>query len=85
MANCKVHGLALKWGKADIRYGMPPAPPVNYFEASETLFPHARSFEVGGCLIDDKRSRRVRFCPECREAERTWMDLHGEKDDFWSP
>lgn len=85
MRKCKVHGTALKNGTVPIRYGFPAGPPVGYFEAERSLFPNAKSFMIGGCLVgNNKSSQRVRYCPECREAESAWTSQN-ETDEFWLP
>ena len=86
MRKCGLHNVGLKLGTREIRRGLPPAPPEGFFEAEETLFPNAKSFEIGGCLVspDDVNEKRVYFCPECRKAE---LDWHAGRDveRFWQP
>jgi hypothetical protein len=82
---CPVHGNYLQSGKIDIRYGYPPAPPLGYFEAQEELFPYAKSWEIGGCVIvidDSEDQTPVEFCSECRRAEKDWEAEH-EMEEFW--
>ena len=85
--NCHIHGGELQKGVTEIRRGMPSSgPPAGYFEAQNELFPNSKSFDIGGCLVGPglKDERSARFCPECREAERTWSSEHGA-EDFWRP
>ena len=86
MRICRVHNLPLKTGKAEIRRGLPPAPPGGYSEAAESLFPLSRSVEMGGCVVglELKDEKRIRFCPACRDAERKWLEDH-DADEFWRP
>ena len=69
---CKFHGTKLKRKKVPIRYGLPP-----YDEAlavKEQLFPNAKSYFLGGCVIDfDSPSHQnAMVCEDCREAEVLW-------------
>jgi hypothetical protein len=82
---CRVHGTELKSGKQDVRRGEPPAPPEGYFAAIRELFPNAKSFEMGGCLVgvELKDEKKVRFCPACREAEKDWQAGRRDVEDFW--
>ena len=69
---CELHGTKLKRKKVPISYGLPP-----YDEAwavEKQLFPNAKSYVLGGCLVDfDDPSDQYAFvCEECREAEGVW-------------
>ena len=81
MKVCKLHGTQLKRKKVPINYGMPA-----YDEAwvvQEELFPNAKSYCLGGCVIDfDNPSHRYAFvCEECREAEALWRRENGALDN----
>jgi hypothetical protein len=70
--NCKIHGTKLKRTKVPISYGMP-----GYDKASavrEQLFPNAKSYVLGGCVIDffNPSHQDAMVCEECREAEASW-------------
>ncbi len=84
MRTCRIHNVPLNYGRAEIRRGYPPAPPEGYFDAEENLFPLARTFELGGCVVDsdDKDEKRVRYCSVCREAQTKWLEGR-EVEDFW--
>ncbi len=83
---CVTHGVRLESDIIKVRYGLPPAPPIGYFEAEETLFPYANSWKTGGCVITDEdgidQDDRVTFCPECRLAQKSWLEGE-EVEDFW--
>lgn len=81
---CPVHQTKLKHGTVRIGYGMPPAPPDDYFETMETTFPYSKMIEMGGCVVDDDSpdTRYVYFCPDCRAAEAKWK-VELEVEDFW--
>ncbi len=72
MKKCQVHCVELEKGKAPVFYGLPDSPPMDYLDAQKTLFPNSFLFVLGGCLIDDKTESVVKFCPNCRQAEKVW-------------
>ena len=88
MPKCRLHNVDLLFGKTVIRRGLPPAPPDGFFDAEGSLFPNARTFEIGGCVMpepggpNDRDEKRVRYCPSCRQAQKAWQ-LEREVDDFW--
>ena len=45
------------------------------------LFPNAKSYSLGGCVIDfdDPSDQEALVCEECREAEALWRK---ENDSF---
>ncbi len=86
MRTCKLHNEDLKRDKVKVRRGLPPGPPEGYFAAEASLFPHANSWILGGCVIDDEIDPEddredVYFCPQCRFAENTWFA--GRKAEFF--
>ena len=89
MARCEVHDEELLGDRVEVRRGMPPAPPAGYFEAKERLFPHANSWIMGGCMVDDgiypnDDVEDVDHCPKCRIAERSWFEGR-QSEEFWQP
>ncbi len=74
---CPVHGLELRAGRVPIEYGLLRYPD-DYREASAS-FPYACSKVPGGCCIDyNKKYAQIRYCPECRKAEKAyWKSKHG--------
>ena len=88
MRRCRLHDVELRYGTKAVRRGMPPAPPQGFFDAEESLFPNAKFFEIGGCLIPEPGSaeahdeKRVWYCTTCREAQRSWQTGR-EVEDFW--
>ena len=84
MKQCPKHDSDLLRGTMETRSGFPPAPPDGYFEAREELFPFAKSWEMGGCVIDPEsdETESVHYCPECRAAEKDWQSQN-EMEEFW--
>jgi hypothetical protein len=85
-AKCRVHGRKLLTDVAEIRSGMPPAPPDDYLEAVETFFPNANTWVMGGCVISfpEVMTEAVEYCPDCRIALNGWWEGRSG-DDFWTP
>jgi len=79
---CKVHKKELLRERVENKVGMPEGPPEGYMAASESLFPHSNWFSIGGCMVPQPERVSVRFCPDCRTAERDWQ-AGREVDDFW--
>lgn len=84
MGKCGIHGMQLKSGAGEIRFGMPPVPPAGYEKANINSFPNANSWQMGGCVVDrgEATDSKVAFCSACRVAEKKWEDEHGV-DGFW--
>ncbi len=76
---CKLHGTKLKTKKVPIHYGMPTYDGA--WAVQEQLFPNAKSYFVGGCVIDSDNpsDQEALVCEECREAEALWRK---ENDSF---
>lgn len=72
---CKIHGEPLITGTVQIQYGLVRLSP-EFCEAQKTLFPNARSFILGGCVLREQKTRPVSYCQKCREAEATWLKRH---------
>ena len=72
MGVCKVHGTKLKRRMVPIHYGMPEYDKA--WAVQEKLFPNAKPYLLGGCVIDfDSPSRQnAMVCMECQEAEALW-------------
>jgi len=69
---CKVHGVILKTGKVPVHYGL-PVMDKELFEVRRMLFPNARTYVGGGCMVGAMGNRsEVLFCEECREVETAW-------------
>ena len=79
---CNIHNKKLVNDKVQNRVGMPPAPPEGFYEARKTLFPHSNTFATGGCLMPQPDVVKVRFCPDCRDAEKKWQSGR-DVEDFW--
>jgi hypothetical protein len=70
-----VHGTRLRAETRPIDYGLCRYPD-GYVEASRSVFPLANTHVPGGCLVGPDTFARVRYCDECRKAERAWHDSH---------
>lgn len=79
MKACDLHGTKLKKKEVPIRYGMPAYDAAT--EVREELFPNAKSYFLGGCMVDfdNPTSENEFVCEECREAEPQWRK---ENDPF---
>ena len=75
LKKCELHGAQLQLGTVPITYGIVSGAPAGYYQASDKAFPHARSFVSGGCVIskDSPKMQTVKFCPQCRTAEKQWL------------
>jgi hypothetical protein len=69
--SCPVHNVTLKENIVSIQYGFPDFP-EGYWEARRAQFPYANSRYLGGCVLQKPMIARVRYCPECRKAEKEW-------------
>lgn len=76
--NCPVHKKELREGVVPIRYGMPAPMPKPLQEAQAKLFPLARRFVLGGCVVHDVKTAKVRYCQDCRSAETKWRRANPE-------
>jgi hypothetical protein len=81
---CSLHHVELEMRVVPILYGEPPvgnealAPRV-YGEARQREFPFAMVQVGGGCMVSPPTRALVRSCPECEEAERTWVGAHKQQ------
>jgi hypothetical protein len=71
---CTLHRKLRIEASVPISYGtpMPDATYYAYQRAKSSLFPNAWSGVEGGCALHAATRAVVRFCPECRTAERNW-------------
>jgi hypothetical protein len=74
---CSGHKVKLLRGEAAVRYGLIRFVP-QYTSARNRKFPNASSFVLGDCKVasTNPKTRAVRFCPFCREAEQAWHEVH---------
>lgn len=74
---CSVHGGKLVPDVVPVRYGLIRFS-AELVAARRRGFPNAKSFAMGGCLEhpDNPKTRAVRYCVNCREAEATWHAAH---------
>jgi hypothetical protein len=79
--SCSIHLESLVEGDAPIRYGLIRFSPA-YRKAQKAAFPNAKLFVLGGCLVSPKnpKSRKVRYCPKCRDAEIAWREANPDGD-----
>jgi hypothetical protein len=76
--NCPVHDVTLKEGIVPILYGFPDFE-EGYWEARRAQFPLANSRYLGGCVLQKPMIARVRYCPQCRQAEKEWKQRADRK------
>jgi hypothetical protein len=76
---CPVHHVPLKKDKLEIIYGLvvDSCDTSDRRKASERYFPFDNAVAYGGCVIfeDSPKYKEVRYCPKCREVEKTWPCL----------
>ena len=77
---CRLHQASLLEGDAAVRYGLVRFP-ADYVAAKERLFPNSYSFVLGGCRVSptNPKTRKVQYCPQCREAERAWQQARRKR------
>ena len=69
---CKVHKEALAKGQVPIAYGLPVGDTPEYARIRKALFPNAREYVLGGCVIGKRKYAEVSYCQKCRDAKREW-------------
>jgi hypothetical protein len=83
-ASCEVHHEALIKDKLRIAYGL-----IGflydyeaYVKDAPKLFPHAKSFYGGGCLIEQYSPEyiEVLYCQKCRAAESVWVKENSREE-----
>jgi len=74
---CSLHAQARSDAIVPLAYGTPP-PDASYAHrhAQQTLFPNAWSYVYAGCMGYTATQTVVRYCPQCRVAERRWKREH---------
>jgi hypothetical protein len=75
---CPVHKIPLKEDTVWIHYGFPVVT-EEYMTAERELFPYANSYFLGGCVVRPEKRARVKYCTECRRAEKDWEKIHGRR------
>lgn len=75
---CAVHHLPLEVGVAPLLYGLVRRRPDDD-EHARANFPEAHSVILAGCILEPETESAVRFCPECRRAERAHVEAR-ERD-----
>lgn len=75
--SCVIHKESLQLEQVRIKYGLIRFS-REFLDAQPKLFPNARSFLLGGCLVgpNQPKTGEVRFCPKCRDAEQLWARDH---------
>jgi hypothetical protein len=69
---CPVHRALLQSDRVRVVYGLIRVSP-EFAKASNALFPLARTFIYGGCLLDSEKTHgTVEFCQKCRDAALAW-------------
>jgi hypothetical protein len=69
---CELHDTPLERRQIPIGYGLPSYDPA--WDVQKDLFPNARSYALGGCVIDSDAPavKTAWVCDTCLEAERQW-------------
>lgn len=80
---CHVHGCPLQRGAAQVVYGL-VFPDPEERPARRRLFPNARTVVLGGCRVGPETTWEVRFCPDCRAAEESWLREHPRFNRSWA-
>ncbi len=77
---CSVHKVKLQEEEVPVRYGLIRFS-ADYIAAKNELFPNAKSFVLGGCIVSptNAKTRNVKYCPQCRAAESAWREAHPRK------
>src|SRR4051812_49406335 len=73
---CPLHGCTLLDGVVPVFFGFFGCG-QKYGPAGRNSFRYARSWAAGGCSVSGGRPpvEEVRYCPECRAAERAWLEV----------
>jgi hypothetical protein len=75
---CPVHGTLLQEDTVGIRYGFPVLN-EEYMKAERELFPYVNNSYLGGCIVKPEKRALVRYCTECRQAEKEWKKPHSRQ------
>lgn len=75
LERCPLHGRPLLDDVVFVRYGL-FRQPVGWEQARDAGFAHAHFIVFGGRRTDDVFLRRVRYCADCRAAQRRWCADH---------
>jgi hypothetical protein len=77
---CSVHKVSLLQEEVPVRYGLIRFS-ADFIQAKRAHFPNAYSFVLGGCLVSltNPKTRKVGYCPRCREAEKEWHEAHPKR------
>ena len=76
---CELHDTPLEHRQIPISYGMPSYDPA--WAVQKDLFPNARSYVLGGCVIDfdSPKFEKAWVCDACIEAEKRWRSEDPEE------
>src|SRR5262249_28424402 len=78
LGRCSVHNEGLIRDEVHVRYGLIYWS-KDYLSAWKRRFPNSECFVGGGCRLGPPRTRKVRFCPKCREEEKLWNEQNQEQ------
>jgi hypothetical protein len=77
---CEIHHIRMARTKVPVEFGLiaEGGGRPGYYDAAARLFPHARSYYLGGCVMSPELPRRafIYVCPECRIAKENWYAQH---------
>ena len=77
---CEVHEQALKIDTVPIVYGLRRFTRAE-LDASRTLFPHANTVYGGGGMVQPETKAKVKYCLQCRVAEKKWEQENPQPND----
>lgn len=82
---CEVHHIPMEFKAVPVAYGLMRPNPDDPDDATEhRLFPHAREYVPGGCIVmaDWPKTERIYVCRECQQAAAGWRaELQRKKTD----
>jgi virulence-associated protein VapD len=57
-----------------IQYGLKNYPD-GYLDAKAIYFPHGWEYVNGGCFVQRQKETQIYVCPECKKAEKAFMQI----------
>jgi hypothetical protein len=82
-SSCEIHHEVLIKDKVRIGYGLMSFSYdyKTYLETAPKLFPHANSYYLGGCVIEQYSPEyaEILYCRKCRDAEKVWLKENGKE------
>jgi hypothetical protein len=71
---CRLHQCDLQEGAVEVKYGLRRLKDA-YRKAKKEQFPNSNLEAFGGCYFSESfpKTATVRYCEQCRVAERAWL------------